>query len=332
MIRVAVIGAGSFGSKRAIAVQSCRNASLVGVADLLKENSKRVAEDLGVEVLDMEEVYDRQDIDAVIVAVPNKFHMPVTIKALEGNKHVLCEKPLSRTVEEAEAMVLTASKAGKLLKTGSNHRYFESVKKAYEVLKSGVIGDIISFNGRIGNNGERLQNSWFVNKELSGGGTLLDNGCHLLDIARWFMGDFVHGLGMTSNVYWKNCSVEDSATGIFKTSEGKIATINSSWRQLSGYIHFEVNGTDGYITVDGRFDSHGGDNVYWQSLSGNKQIHCINFGHVAQNSYVEELEEFFDAVQHGREPTPSGKEGVEVVKMVQSVYASENHYLDLIYE
>ena len=237
----------------------------------------------------------------------------------------MCEKPLARSQEEASQMVRASEEAGKLLKTGSNHRYFESVRKAYEIVNSGFIGDAISFNGRIGNNGERLKGSWFWDKDISGGGTLLDNGCHLLDIVRWFMGEFTEASGLTTNLYWKDCPVEDTATGVFLTQDGKMATINSSWRQLSGYFHFEINGTDGYITVDGRFDTHGGDNLYWQSLKDKGEIHAINYGHVRPNSYVLELEEFFSNIESGTEPKPSGKDGLEVVKMIEGVYQSRGN-------
>ena len=92
---------------------------------------------------------------------------------------------------------------------------------------------------------------------MSGGGTLLDNGCHLLELSRFFMGEFVSGGGNVSNSYWKNIDVEDTANGFFKTKDGKTASIFCSWRVLSGYFFFELNGTDGYINVDGRFDTHG---------------------------------------------------------------------------
>ncbi len=324
MIKVGMIGIGSFGKKRLAAVNSSANGELIGIADSNIEKSEAIAKELGLRNYNVDDLLSNKEIEVIIVCIPNKYHTQITINALKAGKHVLCEKPLARTPDEAYKMVNAAKETGKLLKTGSNHRYFESVRKAHKLATSGVIGEVISFNGRIGNNGERIQNTWYWDKELSGGGTLLDNGCHLLDIARWFMGNFVEASGLITNLFWKNCQVEDTSTGVFITEDGRIATINSSWRQFSGYFHFEVNGTEGYIAVDGRFDTHGGDNLYWQSIKDKGEIYSLNYGHVKPNSYVLELEEFFENIEKGVEPRPSGEDGLEVIKMVNAIYKSNS--------
>lgn len=329
MINVGVIGTGSFGEKRAAAVAQCKNAKLVALADLDEAKAGRAAEKLRVESVNLEKLLKHQSIDVIAVCVPNKYHADFSTQAMQSGKHVLCEKPMARNSEEANQIVAVAEKTGKFFKTGSNHRCFGSVRKAYEIIQSGLVGDVISFNGRIGNDGERVKRSWFWDKELSGGGTLIDNGCHLLDLARWFVGDFVEGTGMATNVYWKDCPVEDTATGVFVTRDGKMATINSSWRQLSGYFHFEVNCTEGYIAVDGRFDTHGGDNIYWQSTRGKGEIFSLNFGQVKPDSYVVELEGFFDDIAHNRQPKPSHLDGLAVMKMIETIYQSNGKRLKI---
>jgi len=326
---IGVIGVGSFGEKRAGAAAKLKNGKLLGVADVSAAKAQEVAAKLGVKAYAPADLIAAPDIDVICICVPNNLHASLAISALENGKHVMCEKPLARSASEAERIVFAAERAGRLIKTGSNHRYFPSVARARKLVVDGVIGELVSFNGRIGTNGERIKDSWFWNKEICGGGTMLDNGCHLLDIARWLMGDFVEGTGLVSNAYWKGCPVEDTATGVFATKDGKIATIASSWRQFSGYFHFEVNGSHGYITVDGRFDAHGGDHLYWQSIRAGNEIHSINFGHMKPTSYVDELEEFVGDIQAGRQPRPSGRDGLAVLRMVESIYQSKGQRIPI---
>ena len=322
-LNVAQIGAGSFGRKRAESVQQCEGAALVAVADTHAETAAKAAEALGVEARGVEEILGDSTVQVGTISTPNAKHADLACSALEAGKHVLCEKPVARNAEEALRILRTSRETGKHVKVGSNHRYFSSVLKAREIVESGAIGKVVSFNGRIGHNGERIQGSWFWDKEQSGGGAILDNGCHLLDIARWFMGDFTRGTGLASNTYWKDAGVEDTATGVFATEDGRVATINASWRLLSGYFHFELNGEKGYVTVDGRFDTHGGDRVFQRSLDDAGQIRSYDFGHVRPESYKLELEAFFAALQEGRAPDPDAEEGYKIMKMVEAIYATE---------
>jgi predicted dehydrogenase len=323
-IKVAQIGAGSFGKKRAESVQQCKRAELLAIADTDSETAAKAAQELGVEALDLEDVMKRQEIEVVTIATPNAHHAELACSALRAGKHVLCEKPVARNAEEALEILRVSNETGKKVKVGSNHRYFSSVLKARQIIDSGYIGKVVSFNGRIGHNGERIKGSWFWDKEQSGGGAILDNGCHLLDLARWFMGDFVKGTGLTSNVYWKDAAVEDTATGVFATEDGRVATINASWRLLSGYFHFELNGEKGYVTVDGRFDTHGGDRVFVRNIEDGGEIQSFDFGHVRPESYKLELDDFFLALVENRSPDPSAEDGYKIMKMVEAIYSTQS--------
>ena len=239
---------------------------------------------------------------------------------MKKGKHVFCEKPYVRNVKEAKEILSVTKNSKGVLQLASNHRFFESVIYARKLVHEGAIGKVLSFNGRIGHNGERLKDSWFWKKEISGGGTLLDNGCHLLDLSRIFVGNFTSGKGLTSNVYWKNIEVEDTASGIFKTEDERTATIYCSWRLLSGYFFFEINGSEGYINVDGRFDTHGGDKIFWSNIK-EKKVYSKDFSHIKPNSYLLEIENFISNLKNKKKISPSAEDGLEIMKMIEFIYS-----------
>jgi predicted dehydrogenase len=314
-----VIGLGSFGMKRAKSIQDSNNAKLINVYDINPEKAQNASMLLGVPSVAYEDILKDHSIDIVCICAPNKFHQNIIVDVINNNKNVFCEKPLARNLKEAQYIYNKTIASDKIIQVGSNHRFFESVKKAKKLVDEGAVGEVLSFNGRIGHDGERLKNSWFWDKDISGGGTLLDNGCHLLDLARYFIGDFTSGKGLVSNSYWKNISVEDTAGGIFTTEEGKMATIFCSWRLRAGYFFFEINGSDGYINVDGRFDTHGGDKIYWCSKN-KKDFFTIDYSELKPDSYKQEIEKFVFNLKNNNQCRPSVKDALEVMKMIDLIY------------
>ncbi len=316
----AVIGLGSFGIKRASAIKNSKIAKLKYIFDVNEKNAKLASEKLQVQIKDYKSIISDKDVEVICVCTPNKFHREIIIEALKAGKHVFCEKPYVRNVKEAEEILKITKESKGVLQLASNHRFFESVMFARKLVEEGKIGKVLSFNGRIGHNGERLKDSWFWKKEISGGGTLLDNGCHLLDLSRLFVGNFTSGKGLTSNSFWKNIEVEDTASGIFKTDDGRTATIYCSWRLFSGYFFFEINGSEGYINVDGRFDTHGGDKIYWSNTL-EKKVHSKDFSHIKPNSYLLEIENFISNVKNNQTISPSAEDGLEIMKMIEFIYS-----------
>lgn len=314
-----VMGLGSFGIKRAQSIKNSTNAKLINIHDINLEVASKASVLLGVPNVGYQEILKNKNIDVICICTPNKFHQNIIIDSIDNNKNIFCEKPLARNLEEAENIFNKVNKSNRILQVGSNHRFFESVKYAKKLIDEGVIGEILSFNGRIGHDGERLKNSWFWDKDISGGGTLLDNGCHLLDLARYFIGDFTSGTGLVSNSYWKNINVEDTAGGVFKTESGKMATIFCSWRLMSGYFFFEINGSDGYINVDGRFDTHGGDKIFW-SLKNEKKFFTKDFSGIKPDSYKQEIDNFIFNLKNKKECRPSIKDALEIMKMINLIY------------
>jgi predicted dehydrogenase len=313
-----VVGAGWFGSKRITALQKIRNASIDWIVDVDQENGKLAAKQANCKYAStLDEALLDPNLDCVVVCTPNKMHPEIVTKALEHDRHVLCEKPLARNAEEARIMVNAAKKSKAFLKTGSNHRYFPNVIKAMELINTGYIGDPIFLRGYIGHNGELLKGRWFWDKDLAGGGTFLDNGCHLLDISRVLLGDFTECSGVVSTSFWPIAPLEDNGFGLFSNIQGKTAMVQSSWIEWYGYMYFEVYGTDGFVVVDSRRAN--------KTLAGKKSddhTTVYDYSDLQPRSHEAELIDFIDHINHNQQPSPSGEDGLRVLQMVDALYRS----------
>lgn len=315
-VRFGVVGCGRMGARRAQTVADHPGATLVAVSDLDRDRTESVAATLGCDaVRDVEALVGRSDIDTVFVCTPNRLHMPHAVAAVDSGKHVFCEKPLGCTPHEAAAIVHAADKRGVTVKVGANLRFFANVQKAYQLLEGGCVGEPLSLRGWIGNEGWPAA-SWFGDPALSGGGTVLDNGCHLLDVVRVFLGDAVQCTGMTGTLYW-DTAVEDNGVGVFRTARGQLAVVQSSWTEWTTYFAFDVHGTDGVITVDNRLPSERTSLVRRDGAT-----ETFDFAGARNDTYGMELDAYLAARASGRQPEPGGVDGLRVVEMADALYRS----------
>ncbi|MEK7847797.1 MAG: Gfo/Idh/MocA family oxidoreductase, partial [Chloroflexota bacterium] len=241
-MRVGLIGAGLQGKRRAPAVRQTHN-DVVVVAAATLEAAQPLADTMGCEaVAGWEPVVARDDLDAILVCTPTYLHAPISIAALKKGVHVLCEKPLARTVEEAQAMVAAAREGGAVLKCGFNHRHHPAVQQARRWFEAGAIGEPIFARCRYGICGRPgYEKEWRASPELSGGGHLMEQGIHGIDLARWFLGDFSQATGFTDNAYWQ-MPVEDNAFALLRTPQGRVASIHASLTQWKNLFSFYLSG------------------------------------------------------------------------------------------
>ncbi len=325
----AVVGCGGFGIRRVKAVKEIGAplASLTCLVDVNKDMISKLAAETGAEYhTDYLEAVKRDDIDCVIIATPNVLHAPITIAAMNAGKHVICEKPLARNPEEAHAMVDAAKKNKVFLKTGSNLRYFSNVKKAKELVDSNAIGKPLFVRGWIGHDGAKVLHSWNAKKELSGGGTVLDNGAHILDLFRYFVGDFDECFGQVGTLHMP-IEVEDNGMGLFRRKDGRMASVQASWTEWSGYMYLEIYGPEGSVVIDNRGERVA-DSGKWfvtsQTIHTTKEGTRQVFDYSAEKprSYELELLDFIDCVNKKKQPTASGHDGMKVVEMAHAIYES----------
>ena len=324
-MRVGVIGCGLIGRRRATVVQESAGDELVIVADVDRMRAEEVARENGcLMTTDWREVASRYDLDAVIVSTTNDWLAPISIAAARNGKHVLCEKPLGRNPEESWQMV-EAARANKVkLKTGFNHRHHAAIWKARELFDQGAIGEIYFIHCRYGHGGRPgYDNEWRANPEISGGGELLDQGIHALDLFRWFLGDFGEVVGFAVTSFW-NTPVEDNAFALLRTAEGQVASLHASWTQWKNLFSFEVSGRDGYLIVEGLGGSYGLESLIWGKRlpqSGPPEEKRFEFSG-PDVSWKEEWCEFVTAIREDREPLGNGYDGWKALTLAYAVYES----------
>ncbi|MDQ1253735.1 MAG: Gfo/Idh/MocA family oxidoreductase, partial [Euryarchaeota archaeon] len=264
-MRIGLIGAGLQGRRRAPTIQNSKETKLVVISSDYTELAQSVAlaKNFGCEsTVGWEQVVTRTDIDAIVICTPPHLHAKIGIAAMNSGKHVLCEKPLAITIEEAEAMVKAARTNNVKLKCGFNHRFHPAITKAKQLLDDGQIGEVNFVRCRYGIGGRPgCEKEWRANPELAGGGELMDQGTHAIDLSRWFMGEFNEVFAFVANYLPQMKLVEDNGFILLRTQTGKIASIHASLTQWRNLFSFEVFGSEGYAIVEGLGGSYGNERL-----------------------------------------------------------------------
>ena len=331
-LRIGIVGCGLIGKKRAKVIKEDPKCCLCCAADVVIQNAatlKEFADDKFKAYQDWRDMLKNESLDIVITATPNKFLKKIALWAAQRKIHVLCEKPLGKSVWESERMVEVAKENEVILKTGFNHRHHPAIFKAHQLVEDGGIGEVCFARCIYGHGGRPgYEKEWRASKDVCGGGELLDQGVHVVDLFRWFMGDFDEAFGYVPTFYW-NMEVEDNAFALFKTAKGQIASMHTSWTQWKNRFIFEVYGEAGYLIVDGLGGSYGPEKLTigkrpkkdQQYIGGVPDEEVIIFDG-PDISWDLEWKEFVQAIQESREPLGNGRDGLEANRMLAAVYRS----------
>ena len=324
-MKTGLIGAGLQGWRRSQAMKESDDTELVVVASGHWEKAKLLADEMRCQAaVDWEEVVKREDVETVIICTPPHLHALMAIEALKRGKHVLCEKPLAKNPEEAKKIVDTAQENGVKLKCGFNIRHHPGIQQARKWLEEGTIGEPIFLRCRYGIGGRPgYEKEWRMNPEISGGGQLMDQGMHALDLVRWFLGDFTEAFGFLQTAFWDIAPLEDNAFALLRTENRKVASIHVSWTQWRNLFSFEILGQDGYITVEGLGGSYGVEKAILGKRAFLKPFEEeVIESRGEDRSWYEEWKEFSDAIKENREPMGNGGDGLEALKLARAIYES----------
>lgn len=326
LVKVGLIGFGTMGRIRYEAIQENGHGRVVALCELPDgdhPSGPRRYES-------PEELINDPEIEAVFICTPNYLNKPLTIRSLQAGKHVFCEKPPAFTSQEVEEIIaVERGSGGKKLMYGFNHRHHDSVKKAKELIDSGVYGKILWMRGRYGKSvNQDFYSEWRAKKELAGGGILMDQGIHLLDLFIMMGGEFEEAMAFISNLYW-NLEVEDNVFAILRNRDGMVASLHSTMTQWRHLFSFEVFLEYGYIVINGLLTTSGTYGEEEMAVARNRTTAPAatwsdeeHFMFTVNNSWRQEVQQFFECIQQDK-PVEVGnsQDALRLLRVMDKIYA-----------
>lgn len=264
----------------------------------------------------------RPDVDIVLAATTHDMLALVAAAAAAAGKHVLMEKPGARRATELDPVVEAARRTGAKVRVGFNHRYHRALRKAHEIFESRALGEMMFVRGRYGHGGRvGYEREWRAVPEKSGGGELIDQGMHLIDLSRWFLGDFEKVRGTVRTYFW-HMPVEDNGFLLLETASGQVAFLHAGWTEWKNLFSLEISGRMGKLEVNGLGGSYGTERLTFYRMStemGPPETTIWEYP-MADDSWQVEFNEFLQDIQLDREPSPGLIDAQAALHIVEQVY------------
>ena len=318
-MRLAIVGCGLIGAKRANAASAHE---IIVVCDRDPGRAEHLAQRTGARaVTDWREAV-KADVDAVIVATTHDQLAAISLGAVEAGRHVLVEKPAGRELAEVQVIAAAAAKHKRIVKAGFNHRFHSAFLKAREIVDTGVLGPLMFIRARYGHGGRvGYEKEWRAQPAISGGGELIDQGSHLIDLSRWFLGDLTVDYASVPTLFW-NIQADDNCFMALRSSAGQMAWLHASWTEWKNTFSFEIFGRDGKLVIDGLGGSYGQERLtFYRMLPQMGPPEMTTFEYPGQDqSWNLEFADFVSAISENRRPCGDIADAVANLAIVREIY------------
>ena len=324
MYKVGIIGYGKMGQIRHQVISAFEDVQVQSIYDPEKVDTEIE------KAQNSDQIIENPEIDAVFTCTPNYLNKPLTIQSLKAGKHVFCEKPPAFTAKDIEEIRAVEKESGKVLMYGFNHRHHASIKYMKKLVDDKEFGKILWMRGRYGKSvDETFYDNWRAKKELAGGGILIDQGIHMLDLLLHLGGNFDNVHASVSNLYW-NLNVEDNVFATLEnTKTGLAASLHSTMTQWRHLVSLEVFLEKGYLVLNGLKTS---SNAYGEeilTIAKNRSTAPAatwkdekNITYHTDESWESELTEFFSAIKSNREvKLGNSSDALKLMKIVDKIYS-----------
>jgi predicted dehydrogenase len=330
-LRVGIAGYGVVGKRRRQFIDQHPRLKTIAICDQIFSEPGTMPD--GVHCYQDYRMLLEEPLDVLFVSLPNYLAAKVTVAALQSKLHVFCEKPPGRTVADVEEVIEVEKKhPGQILKYGFNHRYHESVREALRIINSGELGEVINMRGVYGKSKIiPFSGGWRAERKYSGGGILLDQGIHMVDLMRLFCGEFTEVKSYVSNRYWKH-DVEDNVYALMRDSHGRIAILHSSATQWQHRFSLDIALSEGYLELRGILSgskSYGEEKLIIggrdESDTGTAREETLTY--LEDNSWRDEINEFADAIVNGSAiHNGTSVDALGTMKLVYRIYYSDSEW------
>ena len=321
-MKVAIVGCGLIGQKR---LNNLPIGSVAVACDLnLERAQKLAAQSPGcIATNSVEQAVTNPNVDVVMIATLNSSLAPVACEAAAAGKHVLVEKPGAINLSELDRLAEIAAEKSVQVRVGYNHRYHPACLKALELFRSGALGEMMFVRGRYGHGGRiGYDKEWRADPKVSGGGELIDQGVHLIDLAGIFLGEFTNVEGHAATYFW-NMPVDDNPFLSLRNAAGNTAWLHVSCSEWKNLFSLEIYGRNAKLHWEGLGGSYGVERLtYYKMLPqmGPPETTIWEFPR-GDESWKIEMQEFFEDIRLARTPVPGLKEAKAALKVVEQIYA-----------
>ena len=320
--RIAFIGCGLVGQKRLKALPL--GAVKVACDTVPLRAEKLAAQSPGCRATDsVAQAVTAPDVDVVMIATINAALAPIASQAVKAGKHVLVEKPGAISVAEIDNLMALATKHRRHVRVGFNHRYHPAFLKAREIFAAGGCGSLMFLRGRYGQGGRiGYDREWRADPKLSGGGELIDQGVHLIDLAGIFLGEFTEVAGHTATYFW-DMPVDDNAFVNLRNAAGQTAWLQVSCTEWKNMFSLEIYGRVGKLQLDGLGGSYGVEKLTFYRMKaemGPPETTMFEYPD-PDESWKIEMREFFEDIRLNRQPVPGLREARAALTVVETLYA-----------
>jgi predicted dehydrogenase len=326
-IRFGVIGCGGIAVNHIRGIKDCSNAELIAVADIVEEKAKKFGEEYKVPwYKDYKEMLKRKDIDAVTITTPSGLHMQNAIDAMEAGKHVLTEKPIEVTLEKIDKMIKVSKKTGKKLACVFQSRFFEGEKKVKEAINNGKFGKLVlgdMYNKWYRSEEYYKSGAWRATWELDGGGALMNQAIHGVDMLLYLMGDVASVTAYTDTLV-RNIKVEDTAVAILRFKNGALGVIEGTTSVYPGFARkLEIHGEKGSVILEDhtitKWHFIGEEDLAKKEKEEGIGAATPQIGH---EGHKRQIEAFAQALLEGKQPEVNPIEARKAVEVILAIYKS----------